>query len=64
MQIIGVGRHGHVAFHESGISLKGGKVMLVKLDDNTVANPVADGHFPSEKESPRYAVTMGTPVPC
>ena len=64
MQIIGVGRHGHVAFHESGISLKGGKVMLVKLDDNTVANAVADGHFPSEKESPRYAVTMGAPVPC
>ena len=53
MQIIGVGRHGHVAFHESGISLKGGKVTLVKLDDNTVANAVADGHFPSEKESPR-----------
>jgi glucosamine-6-phosphate deaminase len=59
LQIIGVGGRGHVAFHESGIPFKGSKVMLVKLDDNTVANALADGHFPSKKESPRYAVTMG-----
>jgi len=59
LQIIGVGGRGHVAFHESGIPFKGSKVMLVKLDDNTVANAVADGHFPSVEESPRYAVTMG-----
>jgi glucosamine-6-phosphate deaminase len=59
LQIIGVGGRGHVAFHESGIPFKGSKVMLVKLDDNTVANAVADGHFPSKKESPRYSVTMG-----
>ncbi|NVM57150.1 MAG: 6-phosphogluconolactonase [Desulfobacterales bacterium] len=59
LQIIGVGGRGHVAFHESGIPFKGSKVMLVKLDYNTVANAVADGHFPSEKECPRYAVTMG-----
>ncbi len=59
LQIIGVGGRGHVAFHESGIPFKGSKVMLVKLDDNTVANAVADGHFQSVKESPRYAVTMG-----
>ena len=59
LQIIGVGGRGHVAFHESGIPFKGSKVMLVKLDDNTVANAVADGHFPSEKECPRYAVSMG-----
>jgi glucosamine-6-phosphate deaminase len=59
LQIIGVGGRGHVAFHESGIPFKGSKVMLVKLDDSTVANAVADGHFPSEKDCPRYAVTMG-----
>ncbi|MBC8461651.1 MAG: 6-phosphogluconolactonase [Deltaproteobacteria bacterium] len=59
LQVIGVGGRGHVAFHESGIPFKGSKVMLVKLDDNTVANAVADGHFPSEKKCPRYAVTMG-----
>jgi len=59
LQVIGVGGRGHVAFHESGIPFKGSRVMLVKLDDNTVANAVADGHFLSVKESPRYAVSMG-----
>jgi len=59
LHIIGVGGRGHVAFHESGIPFKGSSVMLVKLDENTVANAVADGHFPSERHSPRYAVTMG-----
>ncbi len=59
LQIIGVGGRGHVAFHESGIPFKGSRVMLVKLDDNTVANAVADGHFASKKDCPRYAVSMG-----
>lgn len=59
LQIIGVGGRGHVAFHESGIPFEGSQVMLVKLDDNTVANAVADGHFASVEESPRYAVSMG-----
>ncbi len=59
LQIIGVGGRGHVAFHESGIPFKGSKVMLVKLDDNTVCNAAADGHFASEKDCPRYAVSMG-----
>ena len=60
LQIIGVGGRGHVAFHESGIPFKGSMVMLVKLDDNTVANAVTDGHFPSIKDSPRYAISMGS----
>ncbi len=59
VQIIGVGGRGHVAFHESGIPFEGSNVLLVKLDDNTVSNAVIDGHFPSENESPRYAVSMG-----
>lgn len=59
LQIIGVGGRGHVAFHESGIPFEGSRVMLVKLDDNTVANAVSDGHFASVEESPRYAVSMG-----
>jgi glucosamine-6-phosphate deaminase len=59
LQIIGVGGRGHVAFHEAGIPFKGSKVMLVKLDDNTVSNAVADGHFASIKDSPRYAISMG-----
>lgn len=59
LQIIGVGGRGHVAFHESGIPFKNGQVLLVKLDDNTIANAVADGHLTSKKESPHYAVSMG-----
>lgn len=59
LQIIGVGGRGHVAFHESGIPFNGSSVMLVKLDDNTIKNSVIDGHFPSIKESPNYAISMG-----
>jgi glucosamine-6-phosphate deaminase len=60
LQVIGVGGRGHVAFHESGIPFKNSQVLLVKLDDNTVANAVADGHFTSKKDAPHYAVSMGT----
>ena len=59
LQIIGVGGRGHVGFHESGIPFKGSKVLLIKLDDNTVLNAVSDGHFRSKEESPRYAISMG-----
>jgi len=59
LQVIGVGGRGHVAFHESGIPFDDNKVMLVKLDENTVANAVKDGHFDSKEESPWYAISMG-----
>jgi len=59
LQIIGVGGRGHVAFHESGIPFEGSKVMLIKLDKNTVTNAVIDGQFNSENECPRYAISMG-----
>jgi len=59
LQIIGVGGRGHVAFHESGIPFAGSRVLLVKLDDNTIANAVADGHFKTKAQSPQYAVSMG-----
>ena len=59
LQIIGVGGRGHVAFHESGVPFKGSSVMLVKLDDNTIKNSVIDGHFPSVKDCPNYAISMG-----
>jgi glucosamine-6-phosphate deaminase len=48
-----------VAFHESGIPFAGNRMLLVQLDDNTVANAVADGHFATENASPRYAISMG-----
>lgn len=59
LQVIGVGGRGHVAFHEAGIPFKGSRVLIVKLDDNTIRNAVADGHFPSAADSPRFAVSMG-----
>lgn len=58
-QVVGVGGRGHVAFHESGIPFEGNKMLLVKLDENTVANAVQDGHFPSKEQSPWYAISMG-----
>ncbi len=59
LQIIGVGGRGHVAFHESGIPFHGSSVLLVKLDENTIANAVADGHFKTKSDSPQYAISMG-----
>ena len=56
---MGVGGRGHVAFHESGIPFEGNKILLVKLDENTVANAIKDGHFPSKEQSPWYAISMG-----
>ncbi|MHA1107414.1 MAG: hypothetical protein ACTSPN_17125 [Promethearchaeota archaeon] len=57
--MIGVGGRGHVAFHESGIPFEGSKVMLIKLDKNTITNAITDGQFKSENECPRYAISMG-----
>ncbi|MBN1636278.1 MAG: 6-phosphogluconolactonase [Deltaproteobacteria bacterium] len=59
LHVVGVGGRGHVAFHESGIPFEGNKMLLVKLDDNTVENAISDGHFDSNNHSPRYAVSMG-----
>jgi len=59
LQVVGVGGRGHVAFHESGIPFEGHKMLLVKLDENTVENAVRDGHFQSTEQSPWYALSMG-----
>ncbi|MCX7029372.1 MAG: 6-phosphogluconolactonase [Spirochaetes bacterium] len=59
IQIIGVGGEGHVAFHEAGIPFKGSRVLIVQMEGNTIKNAVADGHFATERDSPRFAVSMG-----
>jgi len=59
LHVVGVGGRGHVAFHESGIPFAGNRVLLVKLDDNTVDNAVSDGHFAAKEDSPWYAISMG-----
>jgi glucosamine-6-phosphate deaminase len=62
LHIVGIGRRGHVGFHEAGIPFEDNEMLLVKLDESTIANAVADGHFPSRMESPSYAVSMGAPL--
>ncbi|NVL91892.1 MAG: 6-phosphogluconolactonase [Desulfobacterales bacterium] len=59
LQVVGVGGRGHVAFHESGIPFERNKMLLVRLDENTVENAVKDGHFASKQQSPWYAISMG-----
>jgi len=59
LHVIGVGGRGHVAFHESGIPFDASPVLLVSLDDNTIANAVADGHFAAAEDAPHFAVSMG-----
>jgi len=59
LHVIGVGGRGHVAFHETGIPFARNRMLLVKLDDNTVENAVADGHFARKADSPRHAISMG-----
>jgi len=58
LQIVGVGEKGHIGFHECGIPLEE-RMLLVKLDENTIQNAVKDGHFSSIEKSPHYAVSMG-----
>lgn len=59
LHVVGVGGRGHVAFHESGIPSDASPVLLVKLDDNTVADAVSDAHFERVEDSPQYAISMG-----
>jgi len=59
LHVVGVGGRGHVGFHEAGIPFEENKMLLVKLDENTVENAVADGHFKKREESPQYAISMG-----
>ncbi len=59
LHVIGVGGRGHVGFHEAGVPFKDNRVILIKLDDNTISNAVTDGHFSSREECPLYAISMG-----
>lgn len=59
LHVIGVGGRGHAGFHEAGIPFENNPMLLVKLDDNTIENAVADGHFATREDSPQYAISMG-----
>jgi glucosamine-6-phosphate deaminase len=58
LHIIGVGGRGHVGFHEAGIPFEGEEMLLVRLDENTIENAIADGHFADRESSPRFAISM------
>ncbi len=62
LHIIGVGGRGHVGFHEAGIPFDDEDVLLVRLDENTIENAVADGHFADRASSPRFAISMSAPL--
>lgn len=59
LHVVGVGGKGHVGFHEAGIPFEDNNMLLVKLDEGTIAHAVEDGHFASREDSPLYAISMG-----
>ncbi|MCK9230861.1 MAG: 6-phosphogluconolactonase [Syntrophales bacterium] len=59
LHVIGIGSRGHIAFHEVGIPFEGNRMILVKLDENTIVDAVSDGHFSTPAAGPRYAISMG-----
>ncbi len=56
LQILGIGRTGHIGFNEPGSGLNS-PTRMVTLDSLTMAD--AAGDFYSEKNVPRKAITMG-----
>ncbi|MGQ9479721.1 MAG: glucosamine-6-phosphate deaminase [Thermoproteota archaeon] len=56
LQILGIGRNGHIAFNEPGSSLTG-KTRLVVLSEETISYNAR--FFRSKEEVPRLAITMG-----
>ena len=56
LQILGIGRTGHIGFNEPG-SAKTSRTRLIALDDLTRRDAASD--FQGEENVPRFAITMG-----
>lgn len=56
IQLLGIGRNGHIGFNEPGSSLES-RTRLVTLDEITRENAISD--FGAEEKVPREAITMG-----
>ncbi|MDA3931324.1 MAG: glucosamine-6-phosphate deaminase [Tenericutes bacterium] len=56
LQILGIGKNGHIGFNEPGSQL-GGQTYKVKLDEQTRKDN--SRYFNSIDEVPKYAITMG-----
>lgn len=55
IQLLGIGRNGHIAFNEPGEKFTG-EAWKVKLTESTIA---ANSIYFTDSEMPRYAMTMG-----
>jgi glucosamine-6-phosphate deaminase len=56
LQILGIGKNGHIGFNEPGSQL-GGQTFIVKLDEQTRVDN--SRFFDSLEEVPKLAITMG-----
>jgi len=56
VQILGIGRNGHIGFNEPGTEL-GSTTQLVKLAEETIE--VNSRFFPRKEDLPRHAISMG-----
>jgi glucosamine-6-phosphate deaminase len=56
LQVLGVGRNGHIGFNEPDISLKA-RTHVIELTQDTVAANAR--FFTTAQEVPRFAITMG-----
>lgn len=56
LQILGIGRNGHIGFNEPTSSL-GSRTRMVTLTQDTMSDN--QRHFPTKEDVPRYALTMG-----
>ena len=56
LQLLGIGRDGHIAFNEPGSSLAS-RTRLKTLDQDTITDNAR--FFTGEEEVPRFAITMG-----
>ncbi len=56
LQILGIGKNGHIAFNEPGSSL-GSRTRIKTLEDDTIQANAR--FFESIDEVPKYAITMG-----
>ncbi len=56
LQILGIGKNGHIGFNEPG-SMLGNQTFIVKLDEDT--RKANSRFFNSLDEVPKYAITMG-----
>ncbi len=56
IQLLGIGRNGHIGFNEPG-SDRNSKTRLITLEHSTIADAASD--FYGEDDVPRRAVTMG-----